>query len=79
MRSSTALTAADCSNQNGEVLDKNDDASNADKKTSTTGIVSNDDPSFDYKIDSTESEKEPEGNSNEDGQQEEPHEEGGSG
>ena len=78
MRSSTALTAADCSNQNGEFLDRNDDTSNADKKTSTTSIVSNDDPSFDNKIDSTETDEEPEGNNNEDGQKEEPYEEGDS-
>ena len=79
LRLSTALTAADCSNKNGEFLDKNDDVSNIDKETSTTGImviVSHDKPSFDNEIDSSGSDEEPEGNNNEDGQQEEPHEEG---
>ena len=73
MRSNTALAAADCSDS--EFLDKNDDVSNADKETSTTGIATHDDPSLENKIDSTKSDEESDGNNNEDGQQEETHEE----
>ena len=79
LRSSTALTVADCNDKNGEFLDKNDDVSNADKDTSTTGIVPHDDPSFDKKDDSIESDEEPEGNNKEDSHQEESHEEEDSG
>ena len=56
MRSSTALTAADCSNKNGEFLHKNDNVSNVDKETSIAGImmiVSHDKPSLDSDIDSS--------------------------
>ena len=73
LRSSTALTATDYSDKNGEFLDKFDNVSNVEKETSTVGImmiVSHEKPSLDSDVDSSESDEEPEGNNNKDGQQE---------